>query len=505
MARLSSQVMDAVKHPVPPMGGDFIVVELKKDEVVPVYGSDGQLLKFTTGKEAQSYAATLITGGRKFQPRRVKDDGWQDREAKRFTSKEYQELPWSTHRWWREHQKIHGLHFPHVSTKNSVGLMAFTETEEKGSADIQTAIKPGKYLERYFGSILDLHIIRDLCTIFSNKFEDNVLIYAEDEDEFEQIYTSGPSSCMSHELSKYTSHIHPVRVYAAGDLKLVYMKRDGRIVARTLVWPEKKMYTRIYGDSGRIEPLLRKEGFHKGTPFGAKLQRVICFENKARKSGQRAFVLPHIDDANHVVDKGDHLLIGGEGISQKGDTVVKCVGANGVSEWLSTQCFCCQREFPTSQTLAMLDGDGERSGFVCFSCLETAKDKVFKCPVSGYAFRIEHGVRMFDGTYMWLRSFREHGFTCQLSNERYPRGEAITLQDGRRVARAVFRQRGGKACGTCGKQVLEGCNESCKTAHVAKQAERRKATLLDTAGQWQTVSMTTNDVMWLGDAPPRRR
>lgn len=416
MARINSSISDVV--PKLGKGEEFVIIELTKDGPKSVYDGDGQLLTFREGKAAAVHAAKTSVGGRKFQPRRVKDDAWKDREASRFKDKSYQTLPWSEHRWWRDHAAIHALHYPHVSTKNSVGLMAFTEDEGKGSADIQTAMKPGKYLERFFGEILDVHIIRDLCTIFSNKFEDNCLIFGETEDEFEQLYTEGPSSCMSHPLSKFASHIHPVRVYAAGDLKMAYMKRDGRIVARTLVYPEKKKFAKIYGDGGRMGPLLKKEGYSEGPPVGAKIQRVLTWEDKTKKSGRRAFVLPHIDNIGWVRDEGDHLVIGNPNETMPAKGCVKLIGATGVSEWLTTFCPCCKKDDRKSGSMknVYVDIYGHQQ-LVCEDCLP---DLTFTCPHSKALVMKTQAVELADGGIIWNRTFSaEGGFECPLTRKKY--------------------------------------------------------------------------------------
>lgn len=481
MARVRSSSIEGVAAAFGKPAEEFVIVEITKDGPKPVYDHDGQLLTFRDGAAAAKEAAARTGGGKKFQPRRVKDDGWRERELSRFASKEYQPLPWSDHMWWKAHEHIHGSHYPHVSQKNSVGLMAFTENDEKGSADIQTAIKPGKYLERFFSDVLDPYIIRDLSTVFSNKFEDNCLLFVDNEDEFEELYTKGPSSCMSHPTEKYASHIHPVRVYAAGDLKLAYMKRDGRVVARTLVYPAKKRYSRIYGDVGRIEPLLTKEGYSKGPPAGAKIQRVLTWQDKKRKTGNMAFVLPHIDDINWVTDEGDHLMIGDPNKNMPRDKGVKSAGANGLSEWVLQICACCQSEGKVgSMKAVVVDSHGHQQMW----CAKCVKEKAITCKASSQLCVPSVMVEMYNGDMWWEVQFADRGFTCQATNKRYPRAMAVTYYEqvgGKRKSKVVnsdwYKANNGHRCETCGNPVIADCNDACKKKYLDEKAKWEKTTL----------------------------
>ena len=470
MARIKSSIVSELAEAIGTE--EFVVVELTKDGPVPVYDGDGNLLKFGSGDIAARRARDMTTKERKFQPRRVKDDKWTERERQRFTDKQYQHLPWSSAVWWRAHEHIHGGHFPHVSTKNSVGLMAYTENAEKGAADVQTPIKPGKYLEKYFAKVLDPYIIRDLCSEFSNRFEDNCLLFAETEDEFEELYTKGPTSCMSHATEKYSSHIHPVRVYAAGDLKLAYMKRDGRIVARTLVFPEKKVYSRIYGDSGRIQPLLTAAGFKGGPPVGAKLQRVITWQDKKKQTGNVALVMPHIDDVSFVTDEGTHLLIGNPSQSPAPKNMVRSAGAAGLSEWISCKCEGCGKETTNSgltNVICDFEGNNQR---MCAKCIADT-DKVVTCSRSGARVLKKAAVQMYNGEWWWSHEYNARGFKCSGDGKLYPMAMRTTYKDATGKSKAVsttwFAANKGRACKTCGAKVIEDCGALCQSKYIKQQ------------------------------------
>ncbi|MDF2996856.1 MAG: RNA-splicing ligase RtcB [Xanthobacteraceae bacterium] len=196
-----------------------------------LFGDDGKPLEFETGPLAAAYCRTLLI---KAQPRPKQDDSWRMREQSRFDDGTYKPVSWADETWWihSEHRKNH---FTHLSTAG-VGFIAYTETPEKGSADVQNKIRPGRYLEKFFSDILTPNEIRDYATECALLTEQNELFFAKTEDEFEQVYLNGPDSCMAKDVEHFDCPQHPVRIYAAGDLELAYLKRDGDITARALVW-----------------------------------------------------------------------------------------------------------------------------------------------------------------------------------------------------------------------------------------------------------------------------
>jgi hypothetical protein len=115
---------------------------------------------------------------------------------------------------------------------------------------------------------------------------------------------------MCHPADNYDSSCHPVRVYGAGDLAIAYLEPEkGHVTARALCWPARKIFGRVYGDDGKLIPMLESAGFsaidrHSKTSFnGAKLLRI---------EDDYGFVCPYLDDPNYgVEDDGDFLRIGG--------------------------------------------------------------------------------------------------------------------------------------------------------------------------------------------------
>lgn len=472
MARIASAIIEAARG-TDGVGG-FLIMEVEGKTLKPVYDGDGQLLKFTDGGEAARYSASLAKRtGAKYQPRRINDDGWMKREHERFTTGEYQELPWSKERWWLALDHVWGLHYPHVSTKNSVGLMAYTENVEKGAADVQTAIKPGRYLEQYFKGHLNGLVIRDMCARFSEKFEENCVLFARTEDEIEEAYTSGPSSCMSHKLGDYVSHIHPTRVYAAGDLAVAYLKRDNRIVARAVAWPEKKLFSTIYGDGGRMDPLLRKAGYSPGAPVGARLLKIVTYQDKKAMKGPKAYVVPHVDGCGWFEDAGEFLRIS-QGKNSGGKKIYKAQGPNGATEWLGFKCECCSADdLSASQVVKVVVSGSDQSRLDCW-CPTCVEREAFKCPTSGYQVARKYGTQMWDGSWWWAKSAKEKGFVCPGTNKIYPQTEKVTVNHGKAISREYLKQQGGKVCTICSQALLDprDCDSACKRSNMMKGTGR---------------------------------
>ena len=163
------------------------------------------------------------------------------------------------------------------------------------------------------------------------------LLFARTAEKIEEVYTTGPSSCMAHKKEVWGADmpVHPTSVYASPDLAVAYMNYGGRKASRTVVWPEKKIYVRIYGDHLRMQKLLAAAGYKQGCITGARVKR-IRFKDKNRS------VLPYIDyeDAvTHKKDDDDHFYIG----RHRGDSWGRIVTAGGTTGSISDYDYYCIR------------------------------------------------------------------------------------------------------------------------------------------------------------------
>lgn len=276
--------------------------------------------QFASGARA-ARAARLLSRktGRRFQPRPVAAPvDWQSREAARFESGEYVALA----------PQLAALappeHYAHCA-KKAPDLIAYTKDAAKGAADRQSLISIAAYVDLVAPDWTELNraALVDLQKAHALAFATELKL-ATTEDEIERVYTlfdrdagGVAHSCMRFEARRFASRVdgrpyHPTRVYAAGDLAIAYLANArGETTARALVWPAKKLHSRIYcGNDSTLARLLKAQGY-KGAGYyggadmsGARLLRV--------ESDSGDLVCPYLDEVQTVEDCGDFLRIGGD-------------------------------------------------------------------------------------------------------------------------------------------------------------------------------------------------
>lgn len=181
-----------------------------------------------------------------------------------------------TRYWW---------HFPHVSLTDR-SMVAFTPSCEYGKRDRQVRMKVGKYLQRFYSDVFDEQAIREIA----NTCKPFVISWATTRDEMREIYSRGPSSCMSGSAYDFSCDgYHPVDVYE-GEFRLAYIDSGG-IVARGFVHEPTKRWVRTYGSEMlALQTMLNAEGYHQSDNgwVGAHLRAIeIC--------GGNDWVMPYLD------------------------------------------------------------------------------------------------------------------------------------------------------------------------------------------------------------------
>ncbi|NYF30654.1 hypothetical protein [Sphingopyxis sp. JAI108] len=275
----------------------------------------------------------------------IGDVDWQVREKLRFADGSYEPTPWHDEPWY---QAKHDEHFCHISTEQA-GKIAFTENSAKGQLDRQLVMSPGRYLHRFFSNDLDNNAIEGWCARLSVQLQEDALKITQDADEIEDVYVGGPSSCMAHDASDFESFCHPARIYAGPDTALAYIgaREDAR--ARSVVWPERKIHTSIYGDVSRLKLLLEAAGYREGGLNGARVRRIVDGDS---------FVVPYIDAGGDLADDGEYLIIGRGNIPSE--------NTNGLGD----QCWYCPRCDHSStahDTVYYSDGSSEEWCYGCFT------------------------------------------------------------------------------------------------------------------------------------------
>jgi hypothetical protein len=282
-----------------------------------------------------------------------------------------------------------------AKSKKSAGLWTFFENPTKRAKGIRTAIKPGRYLTKFYPHLSSDRIAR----IAALSVPGNPVEFTSCPDMIEQVYLNGPNSCMSHSADEYAVYggSHPVRIYGnSPDLMLAYMRSTtypNVYSARALVWPDRKLVGRIYGDETRLVEALKDEGYYTGGQpltysnlIGARINYV---ENG---SDEKRVVCPYIDGSNQVSgpvtdDKGTWLIIGWDQGPKNYDAGF--AGGLATVQGREQHMFVCGY---SGEVLSYDDPD------------EMEDDMVF----------------MYDGE-VWHRSSAEyHAFCCDHSGEYYP-------------------------------------------------------------------------------------
>lgn len=226
---------------------------------------------------------------------------FRQRELDRFASGEYIQVPWDSYTY------LYPDHYAHLSVKTP-GLIAYTKSIENGVHDRQTCTRPGRYLQEYYRDHLTSdQIAKFIAACDSTHLE---LKIARTPGDIRRVYIGGPRSCMSHwgssrecpqcrksggahyDYETYLDDIHPTEVYGNSDLAVAYYGDIDHASARTVVWPDKMIYSErsdgaMYGASDVLRGLLRNAGYTSGSLYGAKIRAVEC---------RGTYVMPYVDN-----------------------------------------------------------------------------------------------------------------------------------------------------------------------------------------------------------------
>jgi len=229
--------------------------------------------------------------------------------------------------------------FAHVDPENPE-MILFFENREKLSKGRTTAIKPGKFLKKFFSDVLSEDDILKWTDKHKEQYVDVAgLSWARTPEEISAVYQMDATfgSCMQHKMTPVPGRnyntggwpldlpVHPTAVYGAGDLSLAYLHKGNRLLGRALVWEEKGLVGRVYGDIVGIRSALKKYGistdsdqYNYDTFEGARLLKVEYpwpepdNDNGHIFRGQPRVVAPYIDgkvDGLAPSDCGEYFII----------------------------------------------------------------------------------------------------------------------------------------------------------------------------------------------------
>lgn len=407
----------------------YLILQADKEGMPPYDG-----VVYTDPEKAAADARVLSkTIGEKLIVKPVMNNKWREREELRIKRGEYRPMPWLGQSWWHHPTAIAIWkdQYPHPSIERP-GWLAYTKNAEDGMKDKQTVVRPGAYLKRYFTTIMNHYGCseRKLVEQFMLAYGPIEIKFAATEDEIIAVYEHGPQTCMRDRTWPVLSGFrNPAQIYAAGDLQVAYLGSLEKATARTLVWPEKKIFSRVYGDIARLTSGLERLGYKWGAPIGAKLKRIEA--NKVKFDPQRGtpshcFIAPYIDKKNQaggghlsIMDKGDHLIICEEGVPGSHH----CGLADGYTgqyiprndEYPTFTCDHCGVPGHKALHTVRSDPDGGDEYSWCMKC--TARH-AFRCGYSGAWYptdEVEH-VKV-DGEF-WCQYYADmYAATCEMTKQ----------------------------------------------------------------------------------------
>lgn len=155
--------------------------------------------------------------------------------------------------------------------------------------------KLGRYLVKFYPGVPN-ELVQAITAKHKAESEGCALSYrvAETREEIKRVYENGPDSCMGKKSHRFLSHpVHPCEVYAnPPHVAVAYLENNGRVTARAVISPKKKIYTRVYGDSA-LKIKLENEGYELGTLLNCEL---LYLEND---NGD--VIAPYVDGDVHDV------------------------------------------------------------------------------------------------------------------------------------------------------------------------------------------------------------
>lgn len=242
---------------------------------------------------------------------------WREREEWMFSEGSYKPVPWANEPWAKRDECAH--HYVHIAEKDPT-MVAFIRAIDKAESKApHVTLKPGRYLTKYFGDLLDTTAIQHWAS--QVRGDGTQLRFADDIATVKNIYAkSGLHACMSHGNGHYTGTVyslggkHPLEIYLLAGLRLAYITDAyGSITGRAFVWPEKMLHTRAYGDTQAITKALANAGYKTGLFDGLKLPAIPLSEDRGGDY-RDCYLMPFIDHIKWAKKDSQTWSIPGVGV-----------------------------------------------------------------------------------------------------------------------------------------------------------------------------------------------
>jgi hypothetical protein len=182
-------------------------------------------------------------------------------------------------------------------------------------------------------------------------------------------------------------------------------------VARCLVWPDKKIYSRLYAGNDALHRLLKNDGYRKSYYYdhnapslrGAKLLRI--------ENDRGNLVCPYLDEVQTVHDTGSNLIIGGglSATSQHGE-----IATDDYVEEDAVICDHCDEHCEDGETFTVYINRRSSQQWCC-SCND---NETFYCEGNQRTYSCDHveSYTLDEGTYSEYY-MRDYGVRCEKTDD----------------------------------------------------------------------------------------
>ena len=360
----------------------------------------------------------------------------------------------------RDYLNTHQRHWVHVSVHpEKPDMIAYTRSLKDGMRDRQVRVKLGRYLVQTFGDRLsDQKIAQLVAQHNEHQCEKLRWHIAMTPKRIETVYQRGPNSCMSKPRRYFDFRInddhdaHPTSIYGAGDLGVAFLWRGGRITARALVWPERKVYGRVYGDSERLCRALHEAGYqdeadHRKAIFDAGGDQFVDGGfNGARLlklEVDDVLVAPYMDEEYGIQRLHSNVAYANSGfamMTMRYDDA--CAMTNGLSTDHGDPCSECGDNTPPDEQFHTHDGE-----MICDHCRSM---NYFWCEDTDELYHIDELVRTYDHRCISQEAYENGYFTCEDTDEVYPNDMLIVTHDHKYICRSAY-ENDYFTCSDCGE------------------------------------------------------
>lgn len=298
--------------------------------------------------------------------------------------------------------KLDQQHWFHQS-QTDPECVAYFASEAKLRADVSTRISVGRFIKKFWPDTDD-NRVRRLVNEYREWLGCRTVLFTTDPDTIVDVYANGPRSCMRG--------MDCVEVYGnSPDLALAYLGTPEDASARAIVWPDRKVYVRIYGDD-LLGMELERLGYSHGDLEGARVRRI---EHYGR------IVMPYLDGPQCVDYSSDNRYMV---IRESGD--FDAANTNGYCSPV-TRCFFCGESSSEDELYTANDGED-----VCSACIGTndyeATSRQYVWARVSERYSDEHDVRRRSDC--WWSTYHESWISDDLSLSDF---ELVELEDGRVV------------------------------------------------------------------------